>query len=137
MTLYDDLGGRPVLEKIIDAFVTKMVSDIMIGFFFRNVDVKRLKQREFEFTARFLGADIPYTGRPMRTAHAPHPIMGGQFDRRRQILKECLEAHHVPEALQTEWLAHIDKLRPQITKDAAGVCEDPGVEPRMPFRLLE
>lgn len=137
MTLYDDLGGQPVLEKIIDAFVHTMVNDTMIGFFFRNVDVDRLKQREFEFTARFLGADLPYTGRPMPTAHAPHPIMGGQFDRRKQILKECIQAHGVAEPIQVAWLAHVEKLRPQITKDAPGVCETPEVTPRVRFRLLE
>lgn len=136
-SLYEDLGGRPVLEKIIDDFVDVMVADTMIGFLFKNVDVARLKQREVEFTARFLGADIPYTGRPLKKAHAPHPIMGGQFDRRKQILKEAIQRHGVSEPIQRAWLRHVEQLRSQITKDAAGECKDPDVQPRHRFHLVD
>ena len=58
------LGGEERLRVIIDDFVDRIVRDMMIGFFFRSVDIPRLKQREFEFAAAHLGGETRYTGRP-------------------------------------------------------------------------
>ena len=95
-TLFDDLGGEPRLRLIIDRFVDRTFDDPMIGFFFRNASRERVKAKEYEFAARHLGAEIPYTGRSLRDAHAAHPIMGGQFNRRLQILKDTLDELGVP-----------------------------------------
>jgi hemoglobin len=122
-TLYERLGGAEALRPIIHDFVQTMVQDMMIGFFFRDVDPAQLERREFQFTARFLGAQIPYEGRTIRAAHAPHPIMGGQFDRRRRILETCIDAHGVPPDIKAAWLEHVDRLRPQVTQDGPGRCE--------------
>jgi len=111
------------VRAVIDEFVDVMVDDVMIGFFFTGVDKERLRQREYEFTARFLGAQIPYSGRPMRTAHSKHHIMGGQFNRRRQILINTLRKHGVEESVCDAWIAHVDRLRDQITSQAAGYCD--------------
>lgn len=125
MTPFERLG-EPTLRAVIDAFVDEMVGDAMIGFFFRGVDVPRLKRREYQFTARFLGATgMAYEGRPMGRVHARHAIMGGQFDRRRQILKEAMAAHGVPPDIEAAWLAHVDKLRSTITRDGRGQCTTP------------
>ena len=124
-SFFEQLGGEAVLRPIIDDFVERMVKDVMIGFFFIRVDRDRLKAMEYTFTARFLGADVPYAGKTIRDAHAPHPIMGGQFDRRRKILEETIRAHGVAAEIEAAWLAHVDKLRPQVTGQAGGVCVDP------------
>ncbi|MGF1511022.1 MAG: group 1 truncated hemoglobin [Myxococcota bacterium] len=122
MSVFEELGGTPSVYPIIRDFVERMRNDVMIGFFFWNIDAERLVQREFEFTARFLGADVPYSGRPIRAAHGSHPIMGGHFDRRRKILEETLIDHGVPEAHREQWLTHVDRLRSAVTKDARGEC---------------
>lgn len=124
-TTFDRLGGEAVLRPIIRDFVQRMVKDIMIGFFFRNVDPVRLEEMEYLFTAKFLGADVEYTGKTIRDAHGPHPIMGGQFDRRKKILEETIDAHGVPADIKEKWLGHVDALRGQVTRDAQGVCIDP------------
>lgn len=128
-SLFEELGGESRLRAIIDVFVDRVCDDVMIGFFFSRVNRARLKQREFEFAAGHLGADIPYTGRPLDQAHAAHPIMGGQFMRRLQILKQTLAEFQVPERVQKHWLDHTLELRPLITKDPAGECNPvPGRE---------
>ena len=77
VTLYEQLGGESKLRAIIDTFVDRVCEDTMIGFFFSQVNRDHLKAMEFQFAARFLGADIAYEGRPLRQAHRKHPIMGG------------------------------------------------------------
>ncbi|MBK7579947.1 MAG: group 1 truncated hemoglobin [Myxococcales bacterium] len=125
MKLYEELGEAR-LRAIIDRFVDRVADDVMIGFFFKNVDRARLKQREYEHAARHLGADVPYTGRPLDVAHAPHPIMGGQFMRRLVLLKTTLEEHAVPAHIIEHWITHTERLRPLVTRDTDGECH-PGV----------
>lgn len=126
--MYSALGEEAGLRPIIEEFVHIMVKDAMIGFFFDAVDVPRLIERELQFTAKFLGANTRYTGRPMTKAHAAHPIMGGQFDRRRTILKECIDRHGVSTEIKAAWLQHVDSLRAQVTRDPKGQCIGPGMK---------
>ncbi|HJL40121.1 MAG TPA: hypothetical protein RMG48_02370 [Myxococcales bacterium LLY-WYZ-16_1] len=113
------------IRQTVEDFVHRMVKDPMIGFFFWNVDVPTLVQREFELSARFVGWDVPYTGRPIGKVHQAHRIMGGQFDRRRQILQETLDDHQIPPDVQATWLHHVDTMRSRITADSPGVCTAP------------
>ena len=122
-SLFEELGGEPVLRQIIDRFVDRVFDDVMIGFFFRNARKERIKQKEYEHAAEHLGAGAPYTGRPLTEAHRAHPIMGGQFNRRLMILEETLDAFHVPEHVKQHWLAHTEALRPQITADGSQECD--------------
>lgn len=124
-SLYDQLGGEVPLRAIIDDFVERVFADVMIGFFFRDVDKARLKALELQHAAQLLGGPQVYRGRPLRQAHAKHRIMGGQFARRTQILREVLHAHHVPQAVQSAWLAHVESLRAEVTADPNGECNDP------------
>jgi|SRR6516162_4013844 hemoglobin len=122
-SLFEKLGGENRLRPIIDAFIDRVFEDRMIGFFFRNADRARIKEMEYQLTAKFLGADIQYRGRPIGKAHANHPIMGGHFARRRQILKETLEAFQVAEEIRTALLRHTDSLRPLITPEPGSSCD--------------
>lgn len=123
MTLYDKIGPDR-LRAVITDFYARVFDDVMIGFLFAGKDRKRLIDKEFEFTAQFLGGDVRYTGRPMRAAHARVPIMGGHFDRRTRILEETLADHGVDQDVRESWLRHLEALRAQVTDDAAGACND-------------
>lgn len=122
-TLFARLGGEAKLREIIGAFIDRVFEDRMIGFFFRNADRARIKEMEYQLTAEFLGAGVKYTGRPLGEAHAKHPIMGGQFARRQQILKETLESFPVPDEIKTIWLEHTEALRPLITPQSGSDCD--------------
>ncbi len=123
LNLYEQLGGEAKLRQIIDSFIDRVFEDRMIGFFFRNADKNRIKEMEFQLSARFLGADMEYQGRPLDEVHAKHPIMGGQFARRLQILKETLELYDVPKHIGEAWIEHTEGLRPLITGDAGSDCD--------------
>jgi truncated hemoglobin YjbI len=122
-TVFEQLGGEPKLRTIIDTFIDRVFDDRMIGFFFRNADRQRIKDMEYQLTAHFLGAGVEYQGRPLDQVHAKHPIMGGHFARRQQILKETLDLYHVPEPIKEAWLTHTDALRPLITSQKDSECD--------------
>ena len=124
MTLFDDLGGEPKLRAIVDDFIDRCFADVMIGFLFARAEREHIKRFEYQHAAKALGADVEYRGRPLDRAHRPHRILGGQFDRRKQILKETLRDHGAPPAVVTRWIGHQDQLRHLITKDPDSNCRD-------------
>ncbi len=117
-TLFAQMGGEHKLRAVIDLFVDRMFDDILIGFFFRKTAKPKLKELEYEHAAAFLGANVPYTGRPLRRAHVGHQINGGQFARRRQILRDTLADLQVPAEVAAAWLAHQESLRADIVGGA-------------------
>jgi hemoglobin len=123
-SMYERLGGEAALRAIIDDFVERVFEDIMIGFFFRNADRKRIKELEFQHAAEHLGGPQRYRGRPLDTAHAAHRIMGGQFARRKELLRQTLADHGVAPDIALAWLAHTEALRSLITAQPGGQCND-------------
>jgi hemoglobin len=118
--------GEAGLRAVLADFYARVLADVMIGFMFAGKDRAHLIEREYELTAKLLGAPgVLYRGLPLRTAHARHRIFGGQFERRLQILKETLEAHDVDAEVRRVWIEHTLALRPQITHDRGSECEAP------------
>lgn len=132
--LFEKLGGENQLRAIIDRFVDRVFEDRMIGFFFRNADRRRIKEFEYQLAARFLGADVEYHGRPLAKVHANHPIMGGHFARRRQILSETLDSFDVAPEIKAVILEHTDALRREITPEAGSGCDPNSVRDRVNIR---
>ena len=110
-TLFDELGGEPVLRQIVDHFVNRLFEDVMIGFMFARASRERIQAMEYEFAAEHLGAGNEYGGRPLSVAHRAHRIFDGQFDRRLTILRETLVAFEVSDRVREHWLAHTEALR--------------------------
>jgi hemoglobin len=123
MELHEIAGGETGLRALLVDFYDRVTSDVMIGFFFKGKDKERLVQKELELALGLFGADVEYTGKPIRDAHAAHLIMGGQFNRRTQILRETMADHGLPEEVQRRWLEHTESLRAQVTTDRGGECK--------------
>jgi hemoglobin len=122
-TLFEQIGGEPGLRFVVDRFVDRIFDDLMIGFLFRNASRERVKEKEYEFAAAHLGGPVVYTGKPIRAAHAAHGILGGQFNRRLQILRETLDDCGVPPAVKEHWVKHTEALRPAVTADLGSACD--------------
>jgi hemoglobin len=121
--LFDKIGADR-LRAVITDFYDRIFRDVMIGFLFEGKDRARLIEKEYELTARLLGAGVAYTGKPLREAHARSPILGGHFERRLEILRQTLAAHVVDAEVARVWLDHQLALRPQITPDRGSECKD-------------
>ncbi len=124
MTRFEQIGGETGLRAIIDEFVERVFADTMIGFLFARASKERIKRFEYEHAAELLGANIAYTGKDLREAHRKHPILGGHFARRRQILKNVLTKRAIESSIIEHWLAEVDALREQVTSNLATECND-------------
>ncbi len=120
--MFEQLGGEPVLRALVNRFVDRMFADPMIGFMFQKANRARIKEKEYELAAQHLGGGVPYTGRPIGEAHARHPIMGGQFDRRLELLRSILVDAGVAAHITAHWIGYTENLRAVITRDASGMC---------------
>ncbi|HET9933811.1 MAG TPA: group 1 truncated hemoglobin [Polyangiaceae bacterium] len=121
-SLFAELGGEPALRRIIDTFVDRVFDDIMIGFLFQRANRERIKEKEFEFAAEFLGAPVEYSGRSLEDAHRRHRIFDGQFQRRLTILRNTLDELSAPARVRDALLAHTVSLRARVV---AGDCDEP------------
>lgn len=116
MKLYEDLGGLEKLKQIVDEFVDKLFDDFMVGYLFRKSDKIRVKEKEFELIASVLGSEIKYTGKSVKEVHRTLNIKSGEFERRKQILKEVLLKYNCPENVVKAIMEHTEKLRFTVIK---------------------
>jgi hemoglobin len=116
--------GEAKLRAVLADFYDRVFRDVMIGFMFQGKDKQHLIDREYEMTAKMLGASVEYKGQPLRTAHARHTIFGGHFERRLQILRETIADHDVDPEVRQVWIDHTLALRAQITRDQGSECKD-------------
>lgn len=121
--LYALAGGEAGIRAVMTDFYDAVFADVMIGFFFRHADKQRLIDKETEFSARMLGGDVEYTGMSLPKAHGKHPIMGGHFMRRLQLLKEAMDKHDLPQPVRDAWVQHTHELRRQVTPYEGGGCD--------------
>jgi truncated hemoglobin YjbI len=132
MNLYDEAGGEAAIHQILSTFYDAVFNDVMIGFHFVKADKNRLIRVETQMTCIALGAThIKYEGKPIQKAHAPHPILGGQFERRLQLLRDAMEVHNLPNTVREAWIAHNEKLRPLVTADKGSDCDHAPVKKRL------
>lgn len=71
MSLYEDLGGAAAVDKAVDLFYRRMLSDDRVARFFESIDMNQQAAKQKAFLTMVLGGPNQYTGRDMRTAHAP------------------------------------------------------------------
>ena len=102
LSLYEQLGGEAAVNKAVDVFYRKVLSDYRINRFFDNsdMDVQAAKQKAF-LTMAF-GGPNNYTGKDLRTAHTRFVKMGlndMHFDAVMEHLIATLKELDVPENL--------------------------------------
>jgi hemoglobin len=121
---FERIGGEAALRAIISDFIDRVFADVMIGYLFSKIDRAALKELEYQHAAEHLGGPVRYSGRPLGAAHRKHRILGGQFARRKEILRQTLVQHAVAGDIVDAWLAHTEALRGTITNDSDGECND-------------
>ncbi len=75
-SLFEQLGGAPAVEAAVDIFYRKVLSDDRVSRFFEGVDMDRQRIKQKAFLTMAFGGPHNYTGKDMRTGHAPLVKMG-------------------------------------------------------------
>jgi hemoglobin len=113
-SLYDRLGGQPAITAVVDDFVGNVAADSRINGFFAKTDIARLKRLLVEQICAGTGGPCTYTGRSMQAAHKGMNITDAQFNALVEDLQKSLNKFKVPEKEQSDLLAVLGPMKPQI-----------------------
>ena len=118
-TLYKRLGGYDALAAVTDDFIGRLVTDTALSRFFGghgNESKARIRQLVVDQLCAATGGPCVYIGRSMKATHSGLGITGADWDRAVRHLVATLTKFTVPAAEQTEVLAAISALKPDIVE---------------------
>ncbi len=113
-SLYERLGGKPAIEKVVDQFVANMVADERINRRFATTDIGRFKGHLVDQICQATGGPCTYAGRDMVAAHKGMKVRKEEFNWAGGHLAAALDAYKVPARERNELLAAIASMEPQI-----------------------
>lgn len=70
-TLYERIGGEAALDAAVDLFYRKVLADSELSHFFVSTDMEGQRGKQKSFLAMVFGGPNDYTGKDLRSAHAP------------------------------------------------------------------
>ena len=102
MTIYEAMGGAPVLRKLVEAFYPRVQADPLIGPLF-PADITPVMEKQILFLTQFFGGPPLYSeqyGHPMmRARHLPFPITPGRAAAWLACMRQALDEIELDEPL--------------------------------------
>lgn len=115
--LYQALGEKPGITRLVDDFVNRVVKDPRIGGHFKDTKPAALKESLTDQFCQLSGGPCKYEGADMKSAHADMDINKGHFNALVEVLQSAMDAQGIPFAQQNRLLALLAPMhRDVITK---------------------
>lgn len=115
-TLYEQIGGEPVLRKTVEEFAIIMEKDDRINFAFGNTDITKFKQLLFEQMCNITGGPCKYTGRTMKESHEKLAVNNAMFNALADDVYLAFDRAGVPYRLQNKVMAIFAPMQRDIVK---------------------
>lgn len=103
--LYQALGEKPGITRLMDDFVNRVVKDPRIGGHFKDVKPQALKDSLTDQICQLSGGPCKYEGADMKSAHADMDINKGHFNALVEVLQSAMDAQGIPFVQQNRLLA--------------------------------
>lgn len=113
-TLYDDLGGAPGVDAIVDNFIHGLAADPVIFPYFADSHVSRFREKITEHLCAISDGPCQYTGDNMVDIHVGMDITENHFNRVVDILYNAMEKEQLPHRTQNRLIARLAPLRQEI-----------------------
>ena len=113
-TLYEKIGGEPVVQKIVDNFIVEIGYDQQIFKFFAESDIDRFREKMTEHICHVTDGPCQYTGDTMLDVHANMGVKEGDFNRTVDLLINAMTQADVPHPLQNQLVARLAPMRGDI-----------------------
>ena len=112
--LFDALGGKSGITRLIDDFVARLAADPAIGSFFKDTNLRELKKQLIDQFCAISGGGCTYEGDDMQRAHASMKVAKADFNRLVEILQISMDACAIPFAEQNRLLARLAPMHRDI-----------------------
>jgi hemoglobin len=113
-TLYDELGGKEAITKVVDVFLARINSDARINTLFAKTDHNDLRRLVIEQLCEGTGGPCKYTGRSMEEAHSGLNLTNADFSAFMGDLVAAMDDLKVPLAQQNKLIALLAPMKPQV-----------------------
>jgi hemoglobin len=113
-TLYERLGGREAVGRIVDELIETTRVDPVSAHHFVKVNHKRLKQKIAEQICALAGGPVPFDGDDMKTTHAGLGITEEDFYRLVENLVAILDRSGVGTREKNELLRLLAPLKRDV-----------------------
>jgi hemoglobin len=113
-SLYDRLGGKDAITKVVDDFVNNAASDDRVKEFFVNTDAAALKAKLVDQICEGSGGPCKYSGKDMKTSHTGMKITEDHFNAVVEDLVKALDKFKVPEKEKNELLGLLGGMKGDI-----------------------
>jgi hemoglobin len=115
--LYQELGGRAGIGKLVDDFLPIVLADVRIKDAFKDADEERLAAMLAEQFCDLSGGPCKYSGKDMKSAHEGMNITNAQFNALAEDLQLAMEKNNIPSRTQNKLLAKLAPMqRPIVTR---------------------
>jgi hemoglobin len=94
-SLYQEIGGREAVERVVDDFYERVLADDRLAEYFEGTDMADLRAHQVQFISAVAGGPVEYSGAEMREAHADLDIGQREFDLVAAYLERALRANGV------------------------------------------
>ena len=113
-TLFDRMGGEKVARQIVADTWANHTTNPIVKNRFANSDGEYVKQKVYEIFAMATGADVKYTGKPMKELHATMNISEAEFNAVVDDVMSALAKNNIGQQEQNEVLAILWSVRPDV-----------------------
>ena len=112
--LYQALGEKSGITRLMDDFVNRLVVDPRIGGHFKDVKPAALKESLTDQICQLSGGPCKYEGADMKSAHADMDIHKGHFNALVEVLQTAMDAQGIPFVQQNRLLALLAPMHRDI-----------------------
>ncbi len=134
--LYAKYQQADLIEPLVTAFHSRLISDPELGAFFKAADWNNLLKHQVAFLAEIMGGPQMYAGMDMTQAHQHLNIKASHFDTVAKHLHHAMIKVGIDTADRERLLQRVNALRAQIVKQPVSVL---GADARseQAYRALE
>lgn len=112
--LFDALGGRPGLVRLVDGLIDRALADPRTSPFLEDTSIPRLKRLLVEHLCQITDGGCVYTGRDMQKAHAALNLRTRDFNALTEDLQDAMDALGIGGAVQNRLLARLAPMHRDI-----------------------
>lgn len=113
-TLYQQLGGKPAITKVVDDMVANVAADNRINHYFAKTNIPHLEMELVTQICQGTGGPCHYTGLSMRQAHKGMNLSTADFNALVEDLQKSMDSNNVPLGLQNQLLALLAPMEPHV-----------------------
>lgn len=112
--LFDDMGGQPGINKLVDASVDNYLADPRIKDIFSESNIDRIRAELKDQFCMVAGGRCRYTGHSMEATHKGLHLTNANFNALVEDLQSAMDSCNIPFATQNRFLARLAPMQHQV-----------------------